>query len=115
MARFVFGLPPMTHIDDPARGVAAARMMITTFMQEQEELRKQEKEKKEKSGLVGASGKQRRNSTLSALEAEHATLVQSILGFGVAVTTGHLFYGMVGSEKRMEVALHGPAVTRGER
>ena len=37
------GLPPMTHTDDPARAVAAARMMITQLIQEREELKQYEK------------------------------------------------------------------------
>ena len=68
-------------------------------------------------GVGGASGEERRRSIAAALNknSESSLLLHPSLGFGAAVTTGHLFYGMIGSDKRAEIALHGPAVTRGER
>jgi hypothetical protein len=92
MLTFVFGLPPLCHTDDPARAVAAARLMISQLQQKQQQ-RKRELDL----GLFRG-------------ESNDGSLADPDFGFAAAVVTGRTFYGVVGSQARQQLLLHGEQV-----
>jgi class 3 adenylate cyclase len=92
MLTFVFGLPPLCHTDDPARAVAAARLMISQLEQTQ-------KQRKREVDLGLFRG-----------DSNDGSLADPDFGFAAAVVTGRTFYGVVGTQSRQQLLLHGEQV-----
>jgi hypothetical protein len=99
--RFAFGLPPLTHTDDPMRGVAAARLLITQLEQHRTQLRREAHIGLGRTASKGAKTNNAKNNG----KAKSDTLLDRSFGFGAAVTTGGVFYGTVGTASRQKTVI----------